>query len=65
MKRRPDLFRRDGRAISTLANEIARQVGHYERNGAGDELRFLMIEVYAQQLLKRAIRARRRCEAKP
>ena len=62
MKRRPDLFRRDGRAISTLANEIARQVGHYERNG--DELRFLMIEVYAQRLLKRAIRARRRYEAK-
>jgi len=62
MKRRADLFRRDARGIRELADEISRQVGHYERNGTGDEIRFLIIEIFARRLLKRARRARRRYE---
>ena len=60
LKRTPKTFRQDVRAIRSMAEEVLRQCGFYERHGAGDELRFMLIDVQARQLAKRADRASRR-----
>lgn len=53
-------FRLDAQEIRRYAHEIERQVDFYERNGAGDELRFALIESEALWLLKTARRAVKR-----
>ena len=53
-------FQLDGQELRRHAKEITRQVGFYERNGKGDEIRFLHIETEARWLLKAAQRAAKR-----
>ena len=43
-----------------MAQEVLRQCDFYERNGKGDEIRFMLIDVRAQRLAKLSDRASRR-----
>ncbi len=56
------LYGRDARALRRQAEAIIQQIDHYERNGAGDESRFGLIEVYALRLVRLARRPWRRYE---
>jgi len=54
------LYLKDTRRIRALVEEIEVQCGYYERNGEGDEVRFLEIERAASALLKATGRPVRR-----
>lgn len=60
LRRTPKMFSADVRAIKRMAQEVVRQCGFYERNGHGDELRFVIIDVKVAWLAKRTGRALRR-----
>ena len=60
LKRTQKMFQQDVRAITGMAKEVLRQCGFYERNGRGDEIRFMLIDVRATRLAKRSERASRR-----
>ena len=64
LKTSPEFFQRDAKAIAKLVEEIKRELGFYERNGPGDEMRFLFIDNTAFLLKRLAERAYRRYQAK-
>ena len=55
-------FTRDARRIAACAEEIRRQAGFYQRNGHGDEIRFLLIDTQVITLGRLTDRAARRYE---
>lgn len=62
LKTTHEMFLRDARAIRQALKEIERQVGFFERNGWGDQIRFLLIAGDIRGLSQIAERARRRYE---
>lgn len=63
MSPRTDLYWKDGAEIRRLARELIKQTEHYERNGAGDESRFDLMEIYVLRLgrpVRRAMARHRR-----
>ena len=65
LRRTQRMFRCDVRAIRNMAQEVLRQCDFYERNGKGDELRFMLISIRAKRLAKLADRADRRYLQEP